>query len=77
MRISKSNAQEFMKKTDFLKTPVEHIDIKYCNASEIICAVKKMFFAARDLAVSSEIYDRMLTDGDCAVLEAEGSDLRA
>ncbi len=56
-----------MKKKDFLKTPVEHIDIKSFNAIEIIRAMKKMSFTARDLAVASEIYDRMLADRKCAV----------
>jgi deoxyhypusine synthase len=46
-----------MKKKDFLKTPVEHIDIKSFNATDIIRAMKKMSFTARDLAVASEIYD--------------------
>jgi deoxyhypusine synthase len=56
-----------MKKKDFLKTPVEHIDIKSFNATDIIRAMRKMSFTARDLAVASEIYDRMLADRECAV----------
>jgi len=56
-----------MKKKDFLKAPVEHIDIKSFNATDIILAMRKMSFTARDLAVASEIYDRMLADRECAV----------
>ncbi|MDO9586117.1 MAG: deoxyhypusine synthase, partial [Syntrophales bacterium] len=55
-------------KKDFLKTPVEHIDIKSFNAVDIIRAMRKMSFTARDLAVASEIYDRMLADSECAVI---------
>ncbi len=57
-----------MKKKDFLKTPVEHIDIKSFNSVDIIVAMRKMSFTARDLAVASEIYDRMLADSDCAII---------
>jgi deoxyhypusine synthase len=39
---------------------VEHIDIKSINAVDIIQAMKKMSFSARDLAKAADIYDRML-----------------
>ncbi len=57
-----------MEKKDLLTTPVEHIDIKSFSALEIIRAMRKMSFTARDLAVAAEIYDRMLADADCAVI---------
>jgi deoxyhypusine synthase len=57
-----------MKKEDLLQTPVEHIDIKSLNVIDIVTAMRKMSFTARDLAVASEIYDRMLADSDCAVI---------
>jgi deoxyhypusine synthase len=57
-----------MEKRDYLKTPVEHIDIKSFNAVEIIEAMKKMSFTARDLGMAADIYDRMLADKDCAVM---------
>lgn len=57
-----------MEKKDFLKTSVEHIDITSFSAVEIIKAMRKMSFTARDLAVAAEIYDRMLADPDCAVI---------
>ncbi len=57
-----------MDKKDFLRTPVEHIDIKSFNAGSIIRAMRKMSFSARDLAVAAEIYDRMLSDSDCAII---------
>jgi deoxyhypusine synthase len=57
-----------MKKKDLLKKTVEHIDIKAINAVEIIEAMKKMSFSARDLAQAAEIYDRMLKEKKCAVI---------
>jgi deoxyhypusine synthase len=57
-----------MEKKDFFKTPVEHIDITSFSALEVIGAMRKMSFTARDLAVAAEIYDRMLADPDCAII---------
>jgi deoxyhypusine synthase len=57
-----------MDKKDYLKTPVEHIDITSFNALDIIEAMKKMSFTARDLGVAADIYDRMLSDKDCTVI---------
>ena len=48
-----------MKKKDLLKNAVEHIDIKAINSVEMIRAMKKMSFSARDLASAADIYDRM------------------
>jgi deoxyhypusine synthase len=58
----------FMKKKDFLKHPVQHIDITSFDATPIITAMRGMSFTARDLAAASDIYDRMLTDKQCAVI---------
>ncbi len=57
-----------MKKKDLLKKAVEHIDIKAINAVEIIEAMKKMSFSARDLANAADIYDRMLREKKCVVI---------
>jgi deoxyhypusine synthase len=57
-----------MKKRDLLKKTVEHIDIKAINAMEMIEAMKKMSFSARDLANAADIYDRMLKEKKCAVI---------
>lgn len=51
-----------MNKKDFLKTKIEHIDIKKINAVDIVSAMKKMSFSARDLANAADIYDRMLKE---------------
>jgi len=39
-----------MNKKDFLKEPVEHIDITSFDSSELIEAMKGMSFTARDTA---------------------------
>ncbi len=57
-----------MKKKDFLKKPVQHIDIKSFDAVGIVDAMKKMSFTARDLGDAADIYDRMLKDKKCAVI---------
>ena len=57
-----------MKKKDLLKKKVEHIDIKKINAMDIINAMKKMSFSARDLANAADIYDRMLKEKKCAII---------
>ena len=57
-----------MKKRDLLNNTIEHIDIKKINTVDIINAMKKMSFSARDLANAADIYDRMLREKKCAVI---------
>jgi deoxyhypusine synthase len=57
-----------MEKKEYLKTPVQHIDIKSFNAVHIIDAMRGMSFSARDLAQAADIYDRMLSDEDCTII---------
>lgn len=56
-----------MKKKDFLKSPVRHIDITSFDSAQIVEAMKGMSFTARDLATAADIYDRMLADRSCSV----------
>ncbi len=57
-----------MKKNDYLKAPVEHVDITSFNAEPIVRAMGKMSFTAGELARAADIYDRMLGDRKCAVI---------
>ena len=57
-----------MKKKDFLKNKVFHIDIKSFNSVPIIDGFGKMAFQARNLARAAKIYDRMLADKNCAII---------
>ena len=55
-------------KKDFLKEPIEHIEIARHNVVPLVEAMGKMAFQARNLARACEIYDRMLADKDCSVI---------
>lgn len=57
-----------MRKSDYLHTPIEHIDIKAFDATDIVRAMRGMSFTARDLAAAADIYQRMLDDPDCAII---------
>jgi len=57
-----------MKKKDYLRDPVRHIDITSFDSGDIVSAMKGMSFTARDLANAADIYDRMLADKSCAVI---------
>jgi deoxyhypusine synthase len=54
-------------KQDFLKSKVEHIDIRAIDAVDIVNSMKKMSFSARDLAVAADMYNRMLADRNCVI----------
>ncbi|MHB1688830.1 MAG: 1,9-bis(guanidino)-5-aza-nonane synthase [Ignavibacteriaceae bacterium] len=55
-------------KKDFLKSTIEHIDIKKHNVIELVDAMEQMAFSARDLSRAANIYDRMLRDKDCGII---------
>ena len=54
-------------KKDFLKTPVEHIDITSFDARKIISSMSKMSFVSRETANAAKIYNEMLKDKDCTI----------
>ncbi|MBI4173200.1 MAG: deoxyhypusine synthase [Candidatus Aenigmarchaeota archaeon] len=55
------------KKSDLLKVPVEHIDIKKLDSVNLIEAFAKMSFQSRNLARAATIYEKMLSDRKCSV----------
>ncbi len=57
-----------MEKKDYLKTPIEHIDITKIDSTAIVEAMKKMSFTSRDTGRAAEIYDMMLRDRGCAII---------
>ncbi|MGD2095253.1 MAG: deoxyhypusine synthase [Phycisphaerales bacterium] len=57
-----------MKKKDYLKEPIEHIDIKSFDSSGIIGAMKGMSFTAKDTAKAAEIFETMVKDRDCTII---------
>tara|TARA_B100000963_G_C22637295_1_gene678318 strand:- start:5786 stop:6829 length:1044 start_codon:yes stop_codon:yes gene_type:complete len=54
-------------KKDFLKHPVEHIDITKFDSRPIINSMKKMSFVSRETANAAEIYNSMLKDKECTI----------
>ena len=57
-----------MKKSDYLSTPVEHIDVKQFDATEIIDGMRNMSFTARDTARAADILNMMIEEKDCTVM---------
>ena len=55
-------------KSEFLKKPIEHVDITRDNVVPIVEAMGQMAYSARDLHRAATIYDRMLRDHDCGVI---------
>ena len=54
-------------KQDFLKNPVEHIDITSFDARKIISSMQKMSFVSRETGNAAKIYNDMLRDKDCSI----------
>lgn len=57
-----------MKKSDLLKNPIEHINIKSFDATPIINAMREMSFTSRDTASAADIFDLMINDKDCSII---------
>ncbi|HSY79259.1 MAG TPA: deoxyhypusine synthase [Verrucomicrobiae bacterium] len=55
-------------KSEFLKKPIEHVDITRESVVPIVEAMGQMAYSARDLHRAATIYDRMLRDRDCGVI---------
>ena len=54
-------------KRDFLKNPVEHIDITSFDSRTIISSMEKMSFVSRETANAANIYNEMLKDKECTI----------
>ena len=52
---------------DFLKSPVEHIDITSFDARKIIASMKKMSFVSRETANAADIFNEMIKDKNCTI----------
>lgn len=55
-------------KQQYLRQPVEHIDITRFDAAPLIEAMGRMAYSARDLARAAEIFNRMIADPDCGII---------
>ena len=54
-------------KKNFLKKPVEHIDITSFDTRDIISSMEKMSFVSRETANAANIYNEMLKDKECTI----------
>ena len=54
-------------KRDFLKNPIEHIDITSFDSRKIVSSMEKMSFVSRETANAASIYNEMLKDKDCTI----------
>ncbi|HDJ28062.1 MAG TPA: deoxyhypusine synthase [Proteobacteria bacterium] len=57
-----------MQKSDFLQSPVEHIDITSFDATAIIDAMRNMSFTSRETANAADILNTMINDADCTII---------
>src|SRR5579864_5307793 len=57
-----------MQKSDFLKTPIEHFNIKTVNVIPLIDMMSKTAFQARNLARAAQIVDTMVADPDATII---------
>ena len=51
-------------KKDFLKSPVEHIDITSFDSRKIIQSMKKMSFVSRETSNAADIFNEMIKEND-------------
>ena len=63
---SKKNIGHNSKK-DFLKKPVEHIDITSFDSTKIIQSMEKMSFVSRQTANAAKIFYDMIDDKNCTI----------
>ena len=54
-------------KKEFLKYPIEHIDITSFDSRKIISSMQKMSFVSREIGNAANIYNEMLKDKDCTI----------
>lgn len=57
-----------MKKKDFLKEKVKHIDIKSFDSTKIIEQMNDMSFTSREVARAADLFNRMIKDKNCTII---------
>lgn len=57
-----------MTKQQLLTTPVEHVDIKQHDFSQLVKSMGKTAFQARNLGRAAKIYQMMLEDQSCSII---------
>lgn len=57
-----------LKKKDFLKDTIKHIDITKINTVSMIESMRSMSFSAREVANASDILNKMIADKGCVTI---------
>lgn len=57
-----------VKKKDYLKEEIKHIDIKAIDSTKIIQAMANMSFSSRETARAAEIFNMMIKDKNCSII---------
>jgi len=57
-----------MKKSDYLKEKIKHIDITSFDSTAIIKDMRKMSFTSRDTANAADIFEKMLLDKESTII---------
>lgn len=57
-----------MKKSDYLKEKIKHIDITSFDSTSIINDMREMSFTSRDTAQAADIFERMLRDKESTIM---------
>jgi len=57
-----------MKKSEYLKKKVRHIDIKSFDSTSIIDSMREMSFTSRETANAADIYNRMINDPEATII---------
>ncbi len=57
-----------MKKSDYLKEKIQHIDIKSFDSTPIVKSMGDMSFSSRETARAAELYQRMIRDPEATIL---------
>jgi len=55
-------------KADYLRDPLEELDVSRYNVVPLLRAMHQTGLAARDLALAADLYDEMLCDPDCGIV---------
>jgi len=57
-----------MEKSELLRQPVRHVNIKSFDSTHIIESMKGMSFTAGETAAAAELFERMIRDQDCTII---------
>src|SRR4030043_538980 len=57
-----------MKKIDYLKEKIKHVDVTSFDSTSIINEMREMSFTSRETAQAADIFERMLRDRESTII---------